>query len=70
MIELKHTINLVTEIDEHKMPNHLLTMLVNMPESDLHSMLVNTFISALNSLGTLDKLNEDNQYATLKWGDN
>jgi hypothetical protein len=70
MIELKHTVNLVTEIDENKMPSHFLTMLVNMSESDLHSMLANTFMSALNELGVLNKLNENNQYATLKWGDN
>jgi hypothetical protein len=70
MIELKHSINLVTEIDEHKMPDHLLNAFINLSELEMEKLLRSTFISALIGEGFLDKLNENNVYATLKLGKN
>jgi hypothetical protein len=70
MITLKHSINLVTEIDEHKMPSHLLTAFINLSELEMEKMLRGAFVSALMDEGFLDKMNENNQWATLKIGDN
>jgi hypothetical protein len=66
MITLKHTINLITEIDENKMPDHLLTAFVNLSEVQMETLLRGTFISALESEGFLDKINEGNSWAVLK----
>ena len=66
MIELNHTINLVTEIDENKMPDNLLMLLVNLSEVQMETLLRETFITALESEGVLEKLNENNSWATLK----
>ena len=66
MLKLNHSINLVTEIDENKMPDHLLMLLVNLSEVQLETLLRETFISALESEGVLEKLNKDNSWATLK----
>jgi hypothetical protein len=66
MIKLNHSINLVTEIDENKMPDHLLKVLVNLSEVQMETLLRKTFISALESEGVLEKLNENNSWATLK----
>jgi hypothetical protein len=66
MITLNHSINLVTEIDENKMPDHLLKVLVNLSEVQMETLLRKTFISALESEGVLEKLNENNSWATLK----
>jgi hypothetical protein len=70
MITLNHSINLVTEIDEHKMPSHLLSAFINLSELEMEKMLRGAFVSALIGEGFLDKLNENNQWAILKVGDN
>ena len=66
MITLNHSINLVTEIDENKMPDHLLMLLVNLSEVEMETLLRETFINALEGEGVLEKLNENNSWATLK----
>jgi hypothetical protein len=66
MLKLNHSINLVTEIDENKMPDHLLMLLVNLSEVQMETLLRETFINALEGEGVLEKLNENNSWATLK----
>jgi hypothetical protein len=66
MLKLNHSINLVTEIDENKMPDHLLMLLVNLSEVEMETLLRETFINALEGEGVLEKLNENNSWATLK----
>ena len=70
MITLKHSINLVTEIDEYKMPSHLLTAFVNLSELEMEKMLKGAFVSALIGEGFIDKLNKNNSWAEIKIGDN
>ena len=70
MITLNHTINLVTEIDEKKMPAHLLNVFVNLSEVQMEMMLRQTFISALEGEGFLEHLNEGNSWAQVKVGNN
>jgi hypothetical protein len=66
MLKLNHSINLVTEIDENKMPDHLLMLLVYLSEVQMETLLRETFINALEGEGVLEKLNENNSWATLK----
>ena len=66
MIELNHTINLVTEIDENKMPDNLLMLLVNLSEVQMETLLRETFYNILEGERILEKLNENNSWATLK----
>jgi len=62
-IKIPHTIELVTEFDvAHPMTQRLMLL----PDGMLSKMLVETFISLVEQEGFLDKLNEGNQYATLK----
>jgi hypothetical protein len=70
MITLNHSINLVTEIDEFKMPSNLLNTFLNLSELEMEKMLRGAFISALQEEGFLDKMNENNSWATLKVGEN
>jgi hypothetical protein len=66
MITLKHSVNLVTEIDEHKMPNDLLSRFLNLSELQMEMLLRETFISALEGEGFLDKINANNSWAIVK----
>jgi hypothetical protein len=66
MITLNHSINLVTEIDEHKMPSHLLSAFIGLSELEMEMLLRETFIRGLNDLGVFEKLNENNSYAIVK----
>jgi hypothetical protein len=70
MITLNHSINLVTEIDEHKMPDHLLNTFLNLSEFEMEKMLRGAFVSALEGEGFLDTLNEGNSWAIVKVGNN
>ena len=70
MITLNHSINLVTEIDEHKMPSHLLSAFINLSELEMEKLLRGAFVSALEGEGFLNKLNENNSWAIIKVGDN
>ena len=66
MITLNHSINLVTEIDENKMPDHLLNAFLNLSELQMEMLLRTTFIGALNELNVFEKINENNSYAVVK----
>jgi hypothetical protein len=70
MITLNHSINLVTEIDEMKMPERLLNTFLSLSEIQMEIMLRSAFISALQDEGFLDKINEGNSWAVLKVGEN
>lgn len=70
MITLKHSVNLITEIDEFAMPAELLNVFLSLDESQLEKMLRGAFLHALVETGFLDTINEDNQWATVKIGDN
>lgn len=70
MIKLNHTINLVAEIDEHKAPDYVITALAEMPEEFIQKLFSQTFISAIDSLNAIDKINKNNSYAQIKWGNN
>ena len=66
MIKINHSINLVTEIDEHKMPDNLLTPFLNLSEVQMETLLRKTFISAMESEGFLEAINKDNSWAVVK----
>jgi hypothetical protein len=66
MITLKHSVNLITEIDENKMPDHLLTAFVNLSEVQMEKLLRETFINALEGEGFLDTINAGNSWAVVK----
>ena len=65
-----HTVNLVTEIDEKLMPADLLKALVSLDEVTLNRMFATVFAQAITDIGALDKINEDNTYAVVKFGNN
>ena len=67
---IEHTINLIAEFDTDKMPTQIAMMMMTLDEKQLNSILANTFISGLEALGVFDKMNENNQYATIKAGIN
>jgi len=66
MITLNHSVNFVTEIDEHKMPERLLNVFLNLNELQMEMLLRQTFVSVLEDEGFLNKINEGNSWATLK----
>jgi hypothetical protein len=69
MITLNHSINLITEIDENKMPDHLLSVFLNLSEVQMELLLRQTFTQALNDLSVFEKINEGNSYALVKLAD-
>jgi hypothetical protein len=70
MITLKHSVNLITEIDEVKMPADLLSAFVNLNEVEMETLLRSAFVDALENEGFLDKINANNSWAIVKVGNN
>jgi hypothetical protein len=68
-MKLYHTVKLVTEIDETKIPNRMLSVLKSLDEKTLNDVLAGTFVGACNDVKLLEQLNENNQYATLMWAE-
>ena len=66
-MKLYHTVKLVTEIDETKMPSNMLSVLKTLDQKNREAVLAGTFIGACNELKLLEQLNEGNSYATLMW---
>jgi hypothetical protein len=66
MITLNHSINLVTEIDEHKMPDNLLNTFLNLSELQMEKLLRGAFIQALQDKKFLDEINAGNSWAVVK----
>jgi len=66
MITLNHSINLVTEIDEFKMPSHLLKTFLTLSELEMEKMLRGAFVQALQDKKFLDEINEGNSWAVVK----
>ena len=66
-MKIYHTVKLVTEIDETKMPSNMLSVLKTLDQKNREAVLAGTFIGACNELNLLQQLNEGNQYATLMW---
>ena len=63
-IKVPHTIELVTEFSTaHPMTARLMAL----PDGVLSGMLVDTFIGLMKEEGFMDKLNENNSYAVLKF---
>ena len=63
-IRVPHTIELVTEFNTaHPTVQRMLAL----PEGVLKQMLVDTFVSLVESEGFFDRLNDNNKYATLKF---
>jgi hypothetical protein len=70
MITLNHSINLVTEIDEHKMPENLLSTFLKLSEIQMESLLRSAFIDALENENFLETINAGNSWAVVKVGNN
>lgn len=70
MITLNHSINLITEIDEHKMPERLLNTFLGLSELQMETMLRGAFIQALQDKNFLDEINKNNSWAVVKVGKN
>jgi hypothetical protein len=70
MITLNHSINLITEIDENKMPDHLLSAFVSLSELQMEKLLRGAFVQALQDKNFLNEINENNSWAIVKVGDN
>jgi len=67
-MKLTHNVKVSVEFDENKMPDILLSALVNYSESQIQDLLETVFTGALDSINALDKINENNSYAVVSWG--
>jgi len=67
-MKLTHNVKVSVDFDEKTMPDYVLTALVNYSEKDLQELLESVFIGSLNEIGALDKINQNNSYAKVSWG--
>ena len=68
-MKLTHNVKVSVDFDEKTMPDYVLTALVNYSEKELNDLLTDVFTGALDSIGALDKINANNSYAVVSWGE-
>jgi hypothetical protein len=68
-MKLTHNVKVSVDFDEKKMPDYVLSAIVNYSEKDLQDLLAGVFTGALDSIGALDKINANNHYAKVSWGE-
>jgi len=67
---LTHTINVNVEFDKDNTPDYVINALVTYSEKEIQKLLAGVFIGALDEVGALEKINANNSYAKVSWGDN
>lgn len=68
--QVEHTIKLIAEFNTDTMPLDVAYAMTMLPESELHKVLAETFISSIDHISGLEQINAGNQFATIKWGNN
>lgn len=68
-MKLTHNVKVSVDFDEKTTPDYVITALVNYSEKELNDLLAGVFTGALDSIGALDKINENNSYAKVSWGE-
>jgi hypothetical protein len=66
-MKLTHTVNVEVEFNDKTTPDYVISALTTMTESQLQALLADTFKGSLDSINALDKINENNAYAKVKW---
>ena len=67
---LTHTINVNVEFDKDNTPDYVINALVTYSEKEIQKLLSEVLIGSLNEIKALEKINENNSYAKVSWGDN
>lgn len=67
---IEHTVKLIAEFDTDKMPVNIAYMMMQVSEEQLNEILAQTFVASIDHIGGLEKINANNEYATIKWGNN
>jgi superfamily II helicase len=67
---LTHTLNVNVEFDKDNTPDYVINALVTYSEKEIQKLLSEVLINSLNEIKALEKINENNSYAKVSWGDN
>jgi hypothetical protein len=67
---LTHTLNVNVEFDKDNTPDYVINALVTYSEKEIQKLLSEVLIGSLNEIKALEKINENNSYAKVSWGDN
>ena len=68
--KVEHTIKLVAEFNMDTMPLEIAYLMMQHDEETLNKVLAQTFMASIDHIGGLEKINDGNEYATIKWGNN
>jgi hypothetical protein len=66
-MKLTHNVKVNVEFHKDNTPDYVLSALVNYSEENLEKLLTGVFTNALDEIGALKKINENNSYAKVSW---
>ena len=66
-MKLTHNVKVDVEFNDTTTPDYVISALTRMTETELQAMLANVFIGALSEIDALNKINENNNYATVSF---
>lgn len=67
-MKIYHHVRLVAEFNEDTTPASYLAIMKNMSANEIQDLLEQVFIGAANNTNLLETINENNKFATIKWG--
>ncbi len=67
---LTHTLNVNVEFDKDNTPDYVINALVTYSEKEIQKLLSEVLIGSLNEIKALEKINANNSYAKVSWGNN
>ena len=67
-MKIEHYVRLVAEFNEDTTPASYLAIMKNMSANEIQDLLEQVFIGAANNTNLLETINENNKFATIKWG--
>ena len=67
-MKIEHYVRLVAEFNEDTTPASYLAIFRNMSANEIQDLLEKVFIGAADNANLLETINENNKFATIKWG--
>lgn len=67
-MKIEHYVRLVAEFNEDTTPASYLALFRNMSADEIQNLLEKVFIGAADNANLLETINENNKFATIKWG--
>jgi hypothetical protein len=66
-MRITHKVNIDVDLDDKTTPDHILSSLLRLTESQMQALLADAFIDSINATGAMDTINKGHSYAVVSF---